>query len=110
MILFTGRGGGICLSACWDTTLLPGKADPPWQGDPSGKETPPGNTDPPCAVHAGRYGEQAGGMHPTGMYFLFWLNFSRSCIKSIARMRFYILTKLRTFGYFRMMSKITTAV
>ena len=23
--------------------------------------------DPPCAVHAGRYGQQAGGMHPTGM-------------------------------------------
>ena len=27
--------------------------------------TPPPN--PPCAVHAGRYGQQAGGMHPTGM-------------------------------------------
>ena len=22
---------------------------------------------PPCTVHAGRYGQQAGGMHPTGM-------------------------------------------
>ena len=28
----------------------------------------PGKADPPlCAVHAGRYGQQAGGMHPTGM-------------------------------------------
>ena len=27
---------------------------------------PPEQT-PPCAVHAGRYGQQAGGMHPTGM-------------------------------------------
>ena len=25
---------------------------------------------PPCTVHAGRYGQQAGGMHPTGMQFL----------------------------------------
>ena len=35
----------------------PGKADPPppWQGAPT------------RAVHAGRYGQQAGGMHPTGM-------------------------------------------
>ena len=23
---------------------------------------------PPCAVHAGRYGQQAGGTHPTGMH------------------------------------------
>ena len=37
---------------------------PPWQGDPpTGKADPP----TPCAVHAGRYGQQAGGMHPTGM-------------------------------------------
>ena len=28
---------------------------------------PPGADTPPCAVHAGRYGQQAGGMHPTGM-------------------------------------------
>ena len=33
-----------------------GKADPrPWQGRP------------PCAVHAGRYAQQAGCMHPAGM-------------------------------------------
>ena len=82
VILFTG--GGVCLSACGDTTPQqgrppldkadsptarqtplarrpPGKADPlPWQGRP-----------PPCAVHAGRYAQQVGGMHPTGMQFLF---------------------------------------
>ena len=23
---------------------------------------------PPCTVHAGRYGQQAGGTHPTGMH------------------------------------------
>ena len=39
VILFTGGG---CLSACWDTPL--------------------------GAVYAGRYGQQAGGTHPTGMH------------------------------------------
>ena len=49
--------GGVCLSACWDTPR-PGTplAPPPRPGIP-----------PPHAVHAGRYGQQAGGMHPTGM-------------------------------------------
>ena len=44
---------------------------PPWQGRPPspGKKTTPGKSDPPCTVHAGRYGQQAGGMHPTGMQF-----------------------------------------
>ena len=32
---------------------------------------PPSKETPPCAVHAGRYSQQAGGMHPTGMQFLF---------------------------------------
>ena len=31
------------------------------------RHPPPGPGTPPCAVHAGRYGQQAGGMHPTGM-------------------------------------------
>ena len=32
------------------------------------KQTPtPQKQTPPCTVHAGRYGQQAGGMHPTGM-------------------------------------------
>ena len=72
--------GGVCLSTCWDT--------PPWDqaspradtprdqappgADPLGPGTspranPPGTRHPPCAVHAGRYGQQAGSMHPTGM-------------------------------------------
>ena len=73
----------------------PGKQTPPWQGRPPSKETPtppdkvepplpvarqtpparqtsPGKADlPPRAVHAGRYGQQAGGMHPTGMQSCF---------------------------------------
>ena len=28
---------------------------------------PPPEQSPQCAVHDGRYGQQAGGMHPTGM-------------------------------------------
>ena len=38
---------------------------------PSGPGTPPHRTrytPPPGAVHAGRYGQQAGGTHPTGMH------------------------------------------
>ena len=41
-----------------------------WGGSASvhaGIPYPPGADTPPCAVHAGRYGQQAGGMHPTGM-------------------------------------------
>ena len=52
---FCSRGGGgvVCLSACWDT--------PPSLG----------RHPPPRAVHAGRYGQQAGGKHPTGMHTCF---------------------------------------
>ena len=51
-------GGGVCLSACWDTT------PPPWtrQAPPG-----PGGQSPPTAVHAGRYDQRVGGTHPTGM-------------------------------------------
>ena len=44
-------------------TPLPSRA-----GTPKDQALPlePG-TPPPCAVHAGRYGQQAGGMHATGM-------------------------------------------
>ena len=41
---------GVCLSACWD---------------------PPRSRHPPRAVHAGRYSQQAGGTHPTGMQSCF---------------------------------------
>ena len=52
---------------------------PPGSRSPQEADTlPPGSrhplqaitpleADPPCAVHAGRYGQQAGGTHPTGM-------------------------------------------
>ena len=60
VILFTG---GVCLSACWDTT--PWEQTPPgpgtsWKQTPPGPDTPPWEQTPPrpgtapCAVHAGR--------------------------------------------------------
>ena len=47
------RGGGLpqCMLGYHPT---PGKADPP-----------PGKAHPPSALHAGRYSQQASGMHPT---------------------------------------------
>ena len=69
VILFPG--GGVCLSACWDThspRSRPPGADTPWEAD---TPTLPGKQTPPPAVHAGRYGPQAGGTHPAGMYTCF---------------------------------------
>ena len=45
----------------------------PWdQATPREPGTPlPPEQAPPCAVHAGRYGQQAGGMHPTWMQSCF---------------------------------------
>ena len=40
----------------------------PLAGTPPSSYTPPASTPPPGAVHAGRYGQQAGGTHPTGMH------------------------------------------
>ena len=73
VILFTG--GGVCLSACWDTTP-PGadtpQSKPPGADTPQSRHTPPGaDTPPPGAEHAGRYGQRAGGTHLTGMQSCF---------------------------------------
>ena len=80
----------------------PGQVLPPWAGTPPRQVQPPGQASPleeappPRAVHAGRYGQQAGGMHPTGMHscaicylfyfshlllFLFWVFKSRNQLK-----------------------------
>ena len=43
----------------------PQQADPhPLESRPPGTRHPPSKADPPRTVHAGRYGQQAGGMHP----------------------------------------------
>ena len=57
-------GGEVCLSACWDT--LPGPGTSPGPGTPPGAGTPRDQA-PRRAEHAGRYGQRAGGTHPTGM-------------------------------------------
>ena len=83
---FCTRGG--CLSACWDTPPgsrplqtrhLPGPGIPPPGADTPGPGTPRSRPlwtrhPPPCTVHAGRYGQQAGGMHPTGVQYCFNIN------------------------------------
>ena len=46
-----------------------------WAGTPPGRYTPWAGT-PPGAVHAGRYGQQAGSTHPTGMHSCLILEFS----------------------------------
>ena len=51
--------GGIWPITCWDTPPRPEAGTP--------RSRNPPEADTPCAVHAGRYGQQAGGMHPTGM-------------------------------------------
>ena len=43
-----------------------GRYNPPGQVPP-----PPAGTPPLGAVHAGRYGQEAGGTHPTGMHSCF---------------------------------------
>ena len=57
--------GRIWPITCWDTPPPPDQRQAP-----PGAETPPpppSEADTPEAVHAGRYGQQEGGMHPTGM-------------------------------------------
>ena len=44
---------------------VPGRRHPPSR---TREQTPPGSRYLPCAVHAGRYGQQAGGTHPTSMH------------------------------------------
>ena len=53
----------------------------PWQDRPPQQGRPLWQGRPPYAVHAGRYGQQAGGMNPTGMQFLFWSIVLKNCTK-----------------------------
>ena len=47
----------------------PEQTPPPPRADTPPQSRHPRRADtPPCAVHAGRYGQQAGGTHPTGMH------------------------------------------
>ena len=46
---------------------IPGSRHPLGGADTPREQTPPPGADPPSAQHAGRYGQCAGGTHPTGM-------------------------------------------
>ena len=69
VILLTG--GGVCLSACWDTTPplgadTPGSRHPPEQTPP--EQTPPIPGSRPPQEQSPAYGQWAAGTHPTGMH------------------------------------------
>ena len=57
-----------------------GYHNPPDQAPP-----PPRSRPPPCAVHAGRYGQQADGMHPTGMQSCFFCRQWKKIKQELAR-------------------------
>ena len=73
----------------WPSTPPLGRYTPLGQVHPPGRYTPRAGT-PPRAVHAGRYGQQAGGTHPTGMH---------SCLmmlaKSVAYLHVVALTSVK---------------
>ena len=60
--------------------------------------------DPPGAVHAGRYGQQAGGTHPTGMYscFCLLLQYTSICCSAVVPilLPFYYILKDLTVDTF----------
>ena len=53
--------GNIFAPVCSQWEGVPGQVHAP------GQVHPPGQIHPLSAVHAGRYGQHAGGTHPTGM-------------------------------------------
>ena len=74
--------GGICLSACWDTSpqQTPPRPDTtPRPDTPPGTRPPPSSRQPPGAdplpgKQTPAYGLRAAGTHPTGMHSFFMLN------------------------------------
>ena len=78
LIQFTGGVLPQCMLGYHPLTSHPPEQTPPGVGTPLGAGIPPEQTplpgaDPPCTMHAGRYGQQAGGMYPTGMQSCFLL-------------------------------------
>ena len=65
----------LCLYTCLSVILFIGGVPASVHaGIHPPEQTPPRQAPPPCAMHAGRYGQQAGGTHPTGMHTC-WLYF-----------------------------------
>ena len=69
VILFTGGGGLPHCMLGYTPHPPPGPkaGTPPPEYTPPSRHPPQDQAPPPSAVHAGRYGQQAGGTHPTGM-------------------------------------------
>ena len=77
VILFTGGGLPHCMLGYTPPPQNQRQAPPrpeagtapprPQEGTPEEQTPPPRDQAPPSAVHAGRYRQQAGGTHPTGM-------------------------------------------
>ena len=72
MILFTGGSASVHAGI---SPPLGSRHAPPDQASPRTRHPPPGPGIPPGTEHAGRYGQRAGGTHPTGMQSCF--SFSR---------------------------------
>ena len=77
------HGGGLPHCMLWytptpsppDQRQAPWDQTPPQTGTPRDQTHSPWDKTPPNAVHAGRYGQKAGGTHPTGMQsccYYFW--------------------------------------
>ena len=64
---FCSQGGSASVHA----GIPPGATPPP-------EQAPPRSRHPPCTVHAWRYGQQLGGMHPSGM---------QSCLLKLSRLK-----------------------
>ena len=64
------QGNVFTFSSQGGVAELPGLT-PPGSRHPPGSSRPPLKQTRPCAVHVGRYGQQAGSTHPTGMHTCF---------------------------------------
>ena len=78
---------------------LPPGTQTPWEQTPREQTPPwsrhlPGADTPHSAMHAGRYGQQAGGTHPTGMQSCFYLLF---VFKFKCQVIHYVLLIVNTF-------------
>ena len=78
---FCSQGGGVCLSACWDTP--PRTRHTPPGADPPDQARPPADTPLP-PKHTAAYAQRAAGTHPTGMH-------SCSNLRTLENLMFQIL-------------------
>ena len=69
VILLGGEGS----ASVHDGIHTPSSRHPPGSRHPPEADIPSPGSRHPCAVHAGRYGQQAGGTHPTRCILVFFL-------------------------------------